>query len=217
MSDSPRWWVIVPLKDTRRAKSRIGGDQDDRRGLAVSMARDTLRAAAAASCVDGVVLVCDQRRDRPVFTAPHVRVVARPGLELNQALEAGAVTVRSEALTANLAVLPADLPYLKSEELASALGRAARYPRCVVADRAGTGTTLLTARAGVDLGPSYGPDSLRLHLALGATELLMPSGSGLRRDVDYADDLVPITALGWNTRQLLEDRAECLAPGGPAA
>jgi 2-phospho-L-lactate guanylyltransferase len=33
------WWVVVPMKDIRHAKSRLGGDPGRRRAFAVAMAR----------------------------------------------------------------------------------------------------------------------------------------------------------------------------------
>ncbi|MFB7758540.1 2-phospho-L-lactate guanylyltransferase, partial [Streptomyces sp. NPDC056121] len=116
MTEQLRWWVVVPMKDLRRAKSRLGGDPGRRRALAVAMARDTLCAAAGAVCVDGVVLVSEQPGDVPDLTVPGVRIEVRPGLDLNAALRAGAAVVRSEKARGHLAALPADLPYLGGDE-----------------------------------------------------------------------------------------------------
>ncbi|MFI8790518.1 2-phospho-L-lactate guanylyltransferase [Streptomyces sp. NPDC055105] len=202
MTEQLRWWVVVPMKDIRHAKSRLGGDPGRRRALAVAMARDTLRAAAGAVCVDGVVLVCDQPDDVPVLMVPGVRIEVRPGLDLNDALSAGAAVVRADARR-HLAALPADLPYLRSDELTVALGRVARHPRAVVADREGVGTALLTARAGAQLLPAFGPDSLTRHRASGAREVLLPARSGLRRDVDHQEDLMSGHGLGPCTHATL--------------
>ena len=68
-----------------------------------------------------------------------------------------------------------------------------------MADAAGTGTVLLTASPGLDLAPSFGPDSQRAHLASGAvdlTSLLGDQVAGLRRDVDTVDDLAAASLLG---------------------
>ncbi|MFE7157891.1 2-phospho-L-lactate guanylyltransferase [Streptomyces sp. NPDC057636] len=203
MTEQLRWWVVVPMKDIRNAKSRLGGDPGRRRALAVAMARDTLRAASGAVCVDGVVLVCDQPDDVPDLMVPGVRIEVRPGLDLNDALSAGAAVVRAENARRHLAALPADLPYLRSAELTVALGRVARHPRAVVADREGVGTALLTARAGRQLLPAFGPDSLTRHRASGAREVLLPARSGLRRDVDHQEDLMSGHGLGPRTHATL--------------
>lgn len=199
-----RWWVVVPMKRTDRAKSRLGGPHGRRRQLAILMARDTLCAAVNATNVAGVLVVCQQEADVESFSLPGVRVVVRPGLDLNQAVRAGQEMLRAVHLDADVAVLPGDLPYLRSSELETTLRRAGEVPRAVVGDREATGTTLLTARGGVDLDPAYGADSLSRHLASGAVRLDPPTWSGLRRDVDLADDLVVNVALGRRTRQLMD-------------
>jgi len=106
-------------------------------------------------------------------------------------------------ITGPVAVVPADLPSLTPAELTEALTTAAGHPAGVVADRAGTGTTLLTARAPVHLRPRYGEGSFRRHVAAGAVPLPIPAGSGLRRDVDLAADLPTVT--GSATRTLLDE------------
>lgn len=202
-----RWWVVVPMKNTRRAKSRLGGDPDGRRDLAVAMARDTLRAAAKAVGVEGVVLVCDEAGDAAELGMPGVRAEVRAGCALNDAVRAGAAAVLAEDPNRSVAALPADLPYLRSDELTLALGRAAREAFAVVADRGGLGTALIAARRGGDLEPAFGPDSLRRHRALGAREIAVPAWSGLRRDVDHAEDLTSVQGIGPHTNAALRGRA----------
>lgn len=198
--------MIVPMKDTRLAKSRLGGAPGERRQLAIVMARDTLCAAVNASCVEGVVAVCDREADAESFALTGVTVVVRAGLSLNEAVIAGAAFVRAEVPARNLAVLPGDLPYLRSTELEAALERAAGFAATCVGDRTGRGTTLTTARGGIDLNPSYGLDSLARHREAGAFEVGIPAWSGLRRDVDGPEDLAVTYALSPLTRHLMERR-----------
>jgi 2-phospho-L-lactate guanylyltransferase len=203
-----RWWAVVPMKDTRLAKSRLCGTPGERRQLAILMARDTLCAIANAWAVDGVVVIAQEERDRESFMLPGVRVVVRSGLGINDAIRAGVDVVRSGRADRDVAVLPGDLPYLRSSELDAALQRAAVEPRAVVADRHGAGTTLLTAATGVAVEPAYGPRSLRAHRDAGAVELSVPAWSGLRRDVDVMGDLAALGSLGRRTRTLLDRRAQ---------
>jgi 2-phospho-L-lactate guanylyltransferase len=55
-----RWSVIVPVKELHAAKSRL--NRPDRADIALAMARDTVRAAAAATAVAEVVVVTDDPR-----------------------------------------------------------------------------------------------------------------------------------------------------------
>ncbi len=215
MSDQVRWWVILPMKDTRVAKSRLGGAPGERRQLAIVMARDTLCAVVNAADVDGVLVVCDREEDVESFALPGVTVVVRPGLSLNEAVLAGADLLRAEDPTRNLAVLPGDLPYLRSSELEAALRRAAGFPATCMGDRTGRGTTLTTAQAGTDLAPAYGANSLARHRESGAVEVGTPAWSGLRRDVDRPEDLTVGHALGTRTRRVLE-RSAALQHAGSA-
>lgn len=216
MLDQEGWWVVVPMKDTRHAKSRLGGSSGTRRQLAILMARDTLRAAVNADRVEGVLVVCDREEDVESFALPGVTVVVRPGLGLNDAIRAGADLVRAEGAERNLAALLGDLPYLHSRELDAALSRASAHPSTVVPDRTGGGTTLLTARGGTELCPRFGPESLGRHVKAGAVPAELPSWSGLRCDVDVSTDLVMSAALGLRTRTLLEDRRTTMSTSGTA-
>jgi 2-phospho-L-lactate guanylyltransferase len=94
--------------------------------------------------------------------------------------------------------LSSDLPALRPDELAAALGAALAVPRAFVADAHGTGTTLLTG-VRTDLCPRFGPDSARAHRASGAVELT-GSWPGLVRDVDTDADLRAAVALGAGSR-----------------
>jgi 2-phospho-L-lactate guanylyltransferase len=207
MPDHDRWWVILPMKDTRLAKSRLGGAPGERRQLAIVMARDTLCAVVNASRVEGVLAVCDREEDFESFALPGVTVVVRPGLSLNHAVRAGAELLRAENPARNLAVLPGDLPYLRSTELDAALDRAAGFAATCMGDRTGRGTTLTTARSGTDLVPSYGVDSLARHREAGAAEVCTPAWSGLRRDVDLPEDLTITYALGPRTRRVMTNQS----------
>jgi 2-phospho-L-lactate guanylyltransferase len=124
---------------------------------------------------------------------------------LNQAIVDGArVTVGAAdgQRSGPVAVLPGDLPSLLPGELAAALSAAASHPCAVVADKQGTGTTLLAASDVSLLQPRYGPGSLGRHLADGAVRLDVPEDSGLRRDVDHLADLPDVT--GPRTVAVLE-------------
>lgn len=206
MTQRSTWWVVVPMKDMTHAKTRLAETRSQRRQFAIVMARDTLCAAANADAVEGVLVVCEREEDVESFALPGVTVLARPGLDINDAIRAGVAVARSGRDHANVAALPGDLPYLRSSELDVVLDRAASVQRGVVGDRTGTGTTLLTALAGVELDPRYGPDSLSRHIEAGATQLSVPAWSGIRRDVDVQSDLAPTPALGRRTSALLDKK-----------
>ena len=186
-----RWVVVIPQKDFRVAKSRMGLAHVRRQSLARAMLKDTLAATLSVDLVHHVLLACDAASDAADLATDRVTIVSTtPNGGLNAAVLVAEETVRTRWPGMNVAVLPADLPYLETEALRFALTQASRHDRCIVPDAGGTGTTLLTAKSGRSLMPEYGPDSCRNHVSTGATVL---GGDGrlwsLREDVDQSASL----------------------------
>ncbi|MEU7901895.1 2-phospho-L-lactate guanylyltransferase [Actinoplanes sp. NPDC049118] len=214
------WTAVIPVKRLSAAKSRLRGAVLDARheDLALAMVRDTVAAVTSCALVAEVLVVTDDPAATAAVAALGARAVPdRPGAGLNAALRFGADLVAG--LSRRRAVLTGDLPALRADELGEALA-AAGAGRSFVADAAGTGTVLLTADAGVPLEPRFGVGSAESHAASHARAL---SGSwpGLRQDVDTADDLRTVLALGAgeHTCALLRDLgliADCGACGVPA-
>jgi 2-phospho-L-lactate/phosphoenolpyruvate guanylyltransferase len=202
------WTVLVPLKSSRRGKSRIALDRALRRRLVTAMAADTVAAAAAASRVRLVVILAQDTGDKLAFDGLD-RVVFRHTIAdgLNTAILDGLTAVDGSA---GVAVLLADLPSLDPTDLDDALRQAEILGAAVVPDRHGTGTTLLAARHPPGLRPAFGANSLAQHVADGARPLDLPASSGLRRDVDRAEDLRDVT--GPRTRAVLDDTDRATEP-----
>lgn len=215
MSRSPgvvggAWKFVVPFKDSRSAKSRLGFSQPLRRNLALSMLHDTVRGLLDVDDVERVFVVCGREADAfELHTWPRVETVIEDGPGLNEAIRLGEITARTSGPTAHLAVCPADLPALHPGELARVLTTCAAHARCVVADRDGSGTTLLTASPPSALRPEFGPGSFLAHLRSGAVVVDLPQHSSVRHDVDYVTDLDGLQqrAPRSRTAQLLRLRA----------
>lgn len=191
-SPSAGFLILLPVKATTRGKSRLGGVGERRRQLALAMALDTAAAVAAAERVRAVVALVEDDDDGQALAAiggVSIHRVLAHGL--NEAILEGAAL--SVAAAGPIATLPADLPSLRPEELSGALEWAGQHPFAVVADRDGSGTTLLTAARRELLQPRYGVGSLAAHRAAGAVTLPVLATSGLRRDVDLPDDLGDVT------------------------
>jgi 2-phospho-L-lactate/phosphoenolpyruvate guanylyltransferase len=215
--------LVVPIKELRRAKSRLVGATVDlvpapqrsaaHAGLALALAADTLAAVLASTVRRVAVVTSDPRAAalvRPAGPdddgARRTVVVDDPGTGLNAAVRAGVEHLQqvpgssSRQAAAPVAALLGDLPALRPAELDEALARAVAAiadgaPAAYVADHTGEGTTLLVlARPGRG-GPHFGPHSARAHAAAGAVAL---SGAwpGLRHDVDVPADLERVRTLG---------------------
>lgn len=201
------WRIVVPVKRLHLAKTRLALPPGLRAELVLAMALDTVSAAARCGRVGGVTVVTSDDRVRAAFTALGTSVVDdTPDEGLNQALAHGIATGDGDGPTATLS---ADLPALQPGELQRALDAATGAPRTVVADAAGTGTTLLTALSAQWLRPEYGPDSLRRHERAGHVVLVLDDIAGLQRDVDTIEDLYAAGHLGVG-----KSTAEALAGAG---
>lgn len=188
------WGVVVPVKRLAVAKSRLAAFGDDgRRRLALAFAQDVVRAALACPLVGPVVVVTDDDDAATALTRLGAAVQADgPDAGLNPALDHGAALLRAGDGRLGVAALSSDLPALRADDLAAALGVTAS--RAYVTDADGTGTTLLAAAGGADLRPAFGPGSAALHDASGA--LRLTGAPGLRRDVDTPADLAEAVLLG---------------------
>ncbi|MFF9201342.1 2-phospho-L-lactate guanylyltransferase [Streptomyces sp. NPDC014986] len=194
-----QWTLVVPLKPLALAKSRLSDAADDglRPGLALAFAQDTVAAALECPAVRGVVVVTnDARAGRELAALGAAVAPDEPRGGLNAALAHGAAVVRASRRAEGVAALNADLPALRSRELARVLDAAAAFPRAFLADAAALGTTLLAAAPGRDLRPCFGPDSRARHRASGAVELRLDAVDSVRQDVDTGDDLRAALALG---------------------
>ncbi|HTS95049.1 MAG TPA: 2-phospho-L-lactate guanylyltransferase [Streptosporangiaceae bacterium] len=199
---SLRWSLVIPVKVLALAKSRLTGAAGPRRAeLALAMAADTVAAAAACAAVDAVIVVTDDEAAAAELSGLGALVLPdEPGDGLNPALAFGAAYSGERWPGRGRAGMAADLPALDAAELGRALARAAGAGQAFVADAAGTGTTLYTARPGAAFRPRFGPGSHAAHLAAGAVELTMPGLDGLRRDVDTLADLRDAARIGLGPR-----------------
>ncbi len=209
------WSVVVPVKDAVVGKSRLAAVLDDRMRSALvrAMALDTVAAVSACPAVRRVVVVTGDpvvAREAPRLSAA-VAVVGEPShgaarSGLDAAAAAGVAAARVSSPGAPAGVLLGDLPALRPDDLAAALGAARGHARAMVADAAGTGTTLLTVAAGVRFGSRFGAGSAAAHAALGHVRLDVPGGSTLRHDVDLPADLDAVRGLspGPRTARLLD-------------
>jgi 2-phospho-L-lactate guanylyltransferase len=181
MGAMPEWTIVVPVKGTASAKSRLGGTPE----LALAIALDTV---AAALEVAPVIVVTPLAAP---FEELGARVIADDQSGLSAAIRQGVNAAGDGAV----AVLLGDLPAMQPAELEAALEAAGRHPLAFVPDAEGTGTVLVTALRAADHAPAFGADSCALHLAAGYVELDIAASSGLRRDVDTRAQLASLAGV----------------------
>lgn len=189
---TPRFALLIPVKDSTIAKSRLGVTGDGTRArLMAAFAQDSINAALASEVVD-VYVVGDESSLRDTLAGLDVTVLPDEGAgDLNAALRRAGERVGSPQTPT--AALLADLPCLVAEDLRTALANVTA--RGFVPDAQGTGTTLLVAPPGTPLDPRFGAGSARAHLDSGATPIGLDLVS-LRLDVDTTDDLANALRFG---------------------
>jgi len=206
----PAWTVIIPVKPAAIGKSRLGLGS----ALARAIALDTVAAAVACEAVGRVIVVTADAAFRP----PGAEVLPEPAPSgIDAAVAAGAALA---GIDAPRAALLGDLPALIPEELAAALAAAsnagAQHPRAFVPDHESTGTTLVTALAGVELLTAFGPASAAKHRALGLFELPLPAESSVRFDVDTPEQLDAALAALRRRGFIVGERVVSDGPSSPA-
>lgn len=192
--------AVMAVKHIGRAKSRLASElsTEQRAQLVLAMFTDTVVAATAVPELLSLTVVTPDPLVAARARELGAHVIDEPPAgddPLNTALAAGARDVRDRHGPTPLLALQADLPALRTAELADVLAVAVGV-RSVVIDHTGTGTAALLVRDAVaPLSPRFGADSARAHRDAGAVPL---SGHwpGLRCDVDTPEDLDTVRALG---------------------
>jgi 2-phospho-L-lactate guanylyltransferase len=203
--------LVIPVKPLASAKTRLFGAADGGAGdplahqeLVLALVLDTAAAALATPGVRTVLVISADSRVRREVAALGVAVFDEEFPRgLNPALTHGARLLRERHPSGVVGALQADLPALRSEDLAAALDEA-DGGRAYCADREGAGTTFLLG-GDAELNPLFGPDSALAHAHSAAADIEAPVPT-LRCDVDTPWDLRAAAELGLGkyTAALLE-------------
>ena len=205
--DIDRWRLIVPVKGQLAAKSRLHPpDGVARADLAHAFALDTISAVLACMPPTALVVVTsDERIDRFVRDQGGT-VIPDNGHGLNPAVRQG--IEYAEVAVGPTAVLLADIPTLRPEDLIEALSACAMHRRALVPDAQGSGTVLLSALSPKDLHPRFGPGSadqharecVRLDLDLPALRTDVDDDKALRRAVEIGvgEHTAAVLHLAWD-------------------
>lgn len=208
MYDS-RWVAVVPVKDPKLAKSRLGPQLEPwRTDLAAAFATDLLTALLASSRIELVVVVGGRRLPTELLDHERLRTLPDPG-DLNAAVSHGIAWTRRQRPAAATLVLAADLPAATDAAIDHLLGSAPSEPLLVIPDLEGIGSTGLLIGPETEVIPAFGAESLARHQAAGAAVVELPGIERLRRDVDTAAQLAAAIDLGVGerTRSVLTELA----------
>lgn len=188
-------WVIVPVKPLNRAKSRLATvlSAERRFEFAQVMLKHVLGVATSVPQVTGTLVISRDTKALAIARDFGARTVQEGSdSNLNAALRRATEVVRVWGAEAIL-ILPADLPFLRSEDIRGMIQLGMEASTVVIAaDVLGDGTNALMVRPPGLIEYSYGPNSYTLHM-----EAAEKAGASVRRysspslmlDVDVPHDL----------------------------
>jgi 2-phospho-L-lactate guanylyltransferase len=206
VSAAVEWVVVMPVKGTSGAKSRLLGGLADseipesrRAEFALALALDAVDAVRAALPVVRVIVVTSAEvSDR--FESLGALVRRDPGTGLNAAFTRGVRAAMELNPGRPVAALMSDLASIRPRDVTAALELAEAHPLGMLTDKDGTGTTMLSALSPREIVPRFGLGSARRHREAGHVELDLARGDRMRLDIDTADDLATARALGLGPR-----------------
>lgn len=181
--------MVLPVKATGSAKSRLDLPNAQRRSVALWMASNTLSAASGSDRVARMIVVTSDPEVRAHASSLGAHVVPDSGDGLNRACERGVAAARDLAPEATIVVMVCDLPEIDSRAVDALLSRvelAGDVP-VHVSDLSGRGTTAVTLPPHVDCTMVFGWESARRFRAAGWTTLT-DVDRRLRADLDTLED-----------------------------
>lgn len=193
-------WVILPVKDLVRAKTRLSGvlAPHERRALAQAMVEDVLSVLVQVSGLDGVVLVSDDPSAELMAHKYAIEVVAESELAcapgLNPVVEAATRLLEQRGVM-DIMVMHADLPLVQVRDVEDILDRQRNHNQDIVLvpDLAGTGTNIMAFKRAARPTFCYGPGSCQAHLKSAGQQGLssyLITNRRLGLDVDKPGDLL---------------------------
>ena len=181
-------WSLTAVKPYGSAKSRLAGalPQERRLSLVASMLGHVIDTVRSTPEVDQVALV------GPGQDLPGAMVAfADHGAGLNGALTDAARQAEERGATW-LAIVHADLPRVRPEEITALIAGARASGIAIAPDHRGTGTNALCLPLPLPIELGFGAGSFERHLALAAARGLTPAIirlPGLAFDLDEPEDL----------------------------
>lgn len=189
--------AILPVKSFASAKQRLTGSfgAGARRALAQAMFSDVLGSLRHVPELEEVVVVTADRAAQAAASAHGVRVLADTD-EAGQS-EAALLGIRLALAQGHqrVVLVPGDTPLLEPRDLTSLIADGPAV--VIVPDRHGTGTNALVLSPPDAIDPSFGPDSLRRHVAAAEAAGVPHRVEEVRTlalDVDTPEDLAELVA-----------------------
>jgi 2-phospho-L-lactate guanylyltransferase len=188
-------WAVIPVKPLNRAKSRLAEvlSPELRYQFAEIMLRHVLTVVAATPQITGTLVISRDTKALSIARDLGAKTIqeSTPS-DLNPALERATEVVRLWGAGAAL-VLPADLPFLTVQDLATIAEMGAFGTVAVIAtDRERDGTNAMLLRPAGMIPFTYGSRSFERHVIaakLAGAEVKFYDAPSVQLDVDVPADL----------------------------
>jgi 2-phospho-L-lactate guanylyltransferase len=203
-----RIWAVVPVKDIKDAKQRLGNvlAPHERATLFRAMLHDVLSALSETETLSGVMLVTRDPEVIEIAGHYHARVLLERANEgQTAAVSAGARALAAEGAPGMMAI-PADVPLISAGDVEQLLGAHGSAPAVTIAparDRLGSNAVICSPPPLLPL--AFGDNSFYPHLARARDQGVEPrivDSAAFGLDVDRLDDLQAFIALASATRAL---------------
>lgn len=180
------WMAVVPLKKKAGRKSRLADILSEEQRIALSDAM----ACHVVSCLEACPSISEvwTLSPEPWEDSPWLRDMGRG---LNEEL----CIVRGEAIHRRLLVIHADLPAVTVDDVEYLLAQAGSG-MALASDRHRKGTNAIALARPRPFRFAFGADSRERHVEAARGELTIVERPGLALDVDTAEDLRVIRAMG---------------------
>lgn len=187
-------WAIIPVKPLKNAKSRLSPvlTPDQRFELAQAMLRHVLSVTTTIRQITGVLVISRDTKALAIARELGAKTLQEGAMSnLNPALMRATMVVMSWRADAVL-VLPADLPFINSQDVRGMIGLAVDRSIVIATDSASDGTNALLVRPPGAIEFEYGPGSFARHIRSAAAAGLRAftyESDRLALDIDLPDDL----------------------------
>jgi 2-phospho-L-lactate guanylyltransferase len=187
--------AILPVKSFSAAKQRLGSllGSGSRHALAQAMFQDVLASLRKVEGIERIVIVASEPSVE--FAADEQVVLIEDEVQDGQS-PAALIGIRWAVASGfeRVLLVPGDTPLLSPTEVEALLAEAPEEV-VIVPDRHGTGTNGLLLRPPSAIEPSFGPDSLKRHVAAAEAAGVahrVERIQSLMFDVDTSDDLAVV-------------------------
>lgn len=193
-------WALVPVKTLDKSKQRLESCLGEiRHEFTVAMFIDLLDSLKNSESITNIAIVTADFRIKSIANRFGVLVVdEEQSGDMNLAISQGVQAVRQQG-GSHVAIFPADIPLVKSEEINRLLntmvaaGKNSLGPVvgiCPSADKGGT--NFLYLETDYEFPFQYGPDSYRSHLksaSEASCQVVIVSSPTISLDIDHRADL----------------------------